>query len=161
MDDLEQLSAKATQGVWITSDWQKDDGPNPTTICRARKEELRPGKTSIWPDGIVLDRVADCEGGYNPIEDAAFITTLVNAYRAGELVHATTLAAKDAEIARLKEALTPSGNTKAAYHGDFKFQIALRDEDGEEYSHDVFVPWTTVKEIMKAIKARATGADHD
>ena len=55
----------------------------------------------------------------------------------------------------LREALTPSGGTKAAYIGEFSFAIDDCDEDGEECSRNVVVPWTTVKEIMAAIAARA------
>ena len=69
------------------------------------------------------------------------------------------LAAAQAEIARLTEALSPSGDTKAAYHGDFSFEIpdCGIDDDGEEYEEwrKVYVPWTTVKEIMATIHSRA------
>lgn len=65
-------------------------------------------------------------------------------------------ARRDAEeIERLREALTPSGATKAAYHGEFKFTQYGRDDDGDDYSYETYVPWTTVKEIMAAIRARA------
>lgn len=68
-----------------------------------------------------------------------------------------------AERDRLEEALTPSGDTKAAYHGEFKFQVTQwrenedpdSDEEMEAYLADFTVPWTTVKEIMAALKARA------
>lgn len=62
---------------------------------------------------------------------------------------------KDAEIARLREALTPSGATKAAYHGEFAFHENIPDEDGNDVLHLVYVPWDTVKKIMAAISARA------
>lgn len=71
--------------------------------------------------------------------------------RASAPSHAALLA----EVERYKEALTPSGETKVAYIGEFHFNIEDRDEDGEECSRTVAVPWTTVKEIMKAIAARA------
>lgn len=61
--------------------------------------------------------------------------------------------------ARLREALTPSGATKAAYIGEFKFPIECRDEDGEPCDREVVVPWTTTKEIMKAILDRAISPD--
>jgi hypothetical protein len=61
---------------------------------------------------------------------------------------------------RFEEALTPSGDTKAAYHGEFAFDVPLDgyDEDGEplDGTKRVYVPWTTVKEIMAAINARAS-----
>lgn len=70
------------------------------------------------------------------------------------------LAAADAENARLQESLTPSGTTKADYIGEFKFYIEDTDEDGFEFRRSITVPWTTIKEIMKAILDRAalTGA---
>lgn len=53
----------------------------------------------------------------------------------------------DDRIEELEAALTPSGTTKAAYIGEFKFKISPRRE--------VMVPWTTIKEIMAAIMANA------
>jgi hypothetical protein len=58
-------------------------------------------------------------------------------------------------IESLTEALTPSGDTKAAYHGEFHFPLARLDECGDEYSERVCVPWDSVKQIMAAIKTRA------
>jgi hypothetical protein len=63
-------------------------------------------------------------------------------------------ARKDAEIERLTESLTPSGDTKAAYHGEFFFTIT-EEIDGEDVERRIYVPWTTTKEIMAAILARA------
>jgi hypothetical protein len=60
-----------------------------------------------------------------------------------------------AEIERLKAALTPSAETKAAYWGEFSFSLCVGEEDGEEIFERITVPWTTVKEIMAAILARA------
>lgn len=59
------------------------------------------------------------------------------------------------ENERLRAALTPSGNTKAAYIGEFSFTIEDRDEDGEEWPREITVPWATVKVIMKAIREYA------
>lgn len=59
------------------------------------------------------------------------------------------------EMAGLREALEPSDETKAAYSGEFKFEIEDEDSDGFEMWRDVTVPWTTIKEIMKAISTRA------
>lgn len=58
------------------------------------------------------------------------------------------LADSRAEVERLREALTPSGETKAAYIGEFSFEIG---DDGEAAT----VPWSAVKDIMRAILARA------
>lgn len=67
-----------------------------------------------------------------------------------------TIASLQAELVALREALKPSAETKAAYIGEFKFPYTVWDPNGEhEITHQVTVPWTTVKEIMKAIVARA------
>lgn len=54
----------------------------------------------------------------------------------------------------LREALTPSGDTKAAYIGEFHMGITLRHRGQEDYRR-VLIEWTTIKEIMAAISARA------
>ena len=61
----------------------------------------------------------------------------------------------EAEAKALREALTPSEITKAAYIGEFEFPVKAYDEDGEELTFPATVPWTTIKEIMAAILARA------
>lgn len=73
----------------------------------------------------------------------------------GHLPKLRELEAAKAEIERLREALTPSGATKAAYGGEFTFPICIGDDDGEDIHDIVTVPWTTIKEIMAAIRARA------
>ncbi len=57
---------------------------------------------------------------------------------------AAALVAKDAEIARLREALEPSGDTKGAYMGEIKDPETRR-----------MVSWTAIKMIMAMISARA------
>ena len=59
------------------------------------------------------------------------------------------------ELAAIKEALTPSGATKCSYHGEFSFESIYFDEEGNELIENTVVPWTTIKEIMKAIRDRA------
>lgn len=65
----------------------------------------------------------------------------------------------EASLAAAREALTPSGGTKAAYMGEFYFNFTIMemDEDDEPYEcqRAVTVPWDTIKEIMAAIAARA------
>lgn len=67
--------------------------------------------------------------------------------------------AAEASLAKMREALTPSAETKAAYIGEFSltFPIAYTDEDGvpQEEQRKINVPWTTIKQIMKAIRDRA------
>jgi len=55
----------------------------------------------------------------------------------------------------LREALTSSSDTKAAYMGEFSFTQIYYDDNGEDCGRQVYVPWTTIKEIMAAILARA------
>jgi hypothetical protein len=57
-------------------------------------------------------------------------------------------------IETLRAALTPSAETKSAYMGEFSFPKTYTDEYGDEISVNMSVPWTTIKEIMKAISAR-------
>lgn len=79
----------------------------------------------------------------------------------GELIYAETIARETAEasLAAAREALTPSGDTKAAYMGEFYFNFTIMemDEDDEPYEcqRAVTIPWDTIKEIMAAISARA------
>ena len=68
--------------------------------------------------------------------------------------HAAQLAA-EAKLAEAVEALTPSGDTKVAYIGEFSMRFPVFDDDGEDVMHTVNVPWTTIKEIMGAIRERA------
>ena len=63
--------------------------------------------------------------------------------------HATT----NAE--RYKEALSPSCETKAAYMSEFSIDIPMVDEHGDEFTQQIDVPWTTIKEIMATISKRA------
>jgi hypothetical protein len=49
----------------------------------------------------------------------------------------------------LKEALTPSGETKGAYSGEFYWM------EGARGNLKRVVPWPTIKEIMAAIRQRA------
>ena len=66
-----------------------------------------------------------------------------------------TMAAACGLIAAFDNALMPTGETKAAYSGEFSFTIPEMDEDGEEHQRRIDVPWTTIKEIMAAIRAKA------
>lgn len=82
--------------------------------------------------------------------------------RADAILSSVPVQPSDLEAGKLRaleEALTPSGATKAAYHGEFKFPVTVThfDDEGEpeEATEDIYVPWTTVKEIMGAVSARA------
>lgn len=60
----------------------------------------------------------------------------------------------EAEVKRLREALTPSLDTKAAYGGEFKMSVELSTPREVEW-RSLMIPWTTIKEIMAAIRDRA------
>ena len=66
---------------------------------------------------------------------------------------------KRESVTHYLEALTPSAATKCAYAGEFQFSEERHAYDGsgnlESYTHRNSVPWTTIKEIMAAIKSRA------
>ena len=69
----------------------------------------------------------------------------------------------EAERDRLREALTPNEATKEAYMGEFYFSQTMIGDDGNDVTVKTSVPWTTVKEIMAAILARAAlkGESHE
>jgi len=68
----------------------------------------------------------------------------------------------EAENARLRDALTPSGDTKAEYTGEFHISVYdAEDEDGNEIWRKVPVDWTTIKAIMAAIRNRAALKETD
>ena len=56
------------------------------------------------------------------------------------------------------EALTASAETKAAYSGEFSFTREILDEEGNPETEKLDVPWSTIKEIMAAIRDRAAGS---
>lgn len=55
----------------------------------------------------------------------------------------------------LMQALTPSVETKRAYISEFKFEVVEFDADENEIVRLITVPWTTIKEIMAAIRQYA------
>lgn len=62
----------------------------------------------------------------------------------------------EAQLKAFREALEPSAETKALYIGEFSFNVEFGvDAEGNDYSRSITVSWTTTKEIMKAISARA------
>ena len=62
---------------------------------------------------------------------------------------------------RLEAALTPSAVTKAALIGEFNFVFAAHDKFGNEVRFTPNVPWTTIKQIMAAIRSLANPADRE
>jgi hypothetical protein len=62
------------------------------------------------------------------------------------------------EVERLREALTPSGETKAAYIGEIKYSYVDYDEFGDERTVTRTLDWTTTKDVMAIIVAHADRA---
>jgi hypothetical protein len=107
-NELERLSAKATPGKWELADWTQDDGPDQWTIEASEPELLRPGQSSIWPDGIRKIQVADVIDGNNRDHDGALIVALRNNLPA--ILAALRRPAPSpatAEVEKLREALRP------------------------------------------------------
>lgn len=71
---------------------------------------------------------------------------------------ADRIEALEADNARLREALTPSGATKDAYDGKFFASQEFKSLDGGAVHVHVPVPWETVKSIMYAISGHAEDA---
>jgi len=92
-------------------------------------------------------------------ERARFQTCAITEWKAREAKanRLREIAERKAEAAI--EALTPSGATKAAYSGEFSEptteMVETEDGDWVERSLRVPVSWTTIKEIMTAIRDRA------
>ena len=82
VERIEALREKATPGPWYVDDWTTDDGPSKTTIEARELEILHPGQSNIWPNGVAKKRIAETEEGECPIEDAALIVALRNAFPA-------------------------------------------------------------------------------
>jgi hypothetical protein len=77
--------------------------------------------------------------------------------RAVQFLPCAVIAAKQT-IAGFREALSPSAETKAAYWGEFHFDTEESDGMGGTVTNNNTVPWTTIKEIMEAIRVRAEAA---
>ena len=65
------------------------------------------------------------------------------------------LQAKDKELEAYKDALSPSADTKCAYHGEISWLTDGLDEDGEDDIVRVYMPWTKMKEFMTLIRVYA------
>lgn len=113
-------------------------------------------KAGKWPAEEFASHGIQIKERYTPKERGSYAIPLDQAPEfTNECFHDLSLAHLRGKIERMQEALTPSASTKADYIGEFSFDVDDRDEDGEECSRNVVVPWTTVKEIMGAIRARA------
>lgn len=106
-------------------------------------EELHPGDSEIEVMRQAASRIEYLEGSLKAVLESRNVA--VDAW-----VERYTKA--EAALDRMTLALTPSSVTKAALLGEFKFFEERFDDKGEAYTVDVTVPWTTVKDIMLAIR---------
>lgn len=120
-----------------------------------------------WAKAITLDSMDRVKKALDTMTATAPIAAAVD----GEVIHPRGRAMAAAErfgvieaiqeelldaTSKLLTALEPSPQTKAAYCGTFRFMVDdLIDDDGEPMAAVVTVPWTTVKEIMAAIRRQA------
>ena len=111
----------------------------------------------IWEDGENRVCFMAHSNGRNDGRDEANARRIARVPEMEDTIiaQADQIAALEAENARLREALTPSAETKACYSGEFFFSDTFTDENGDEQPYIVSVPWTSIKEIMAAIRARA------
>lgn len=136
-------------------------------------EQLRPAPALPAPDGLV-ERLLEAADDWRRLsdpenEELTLVAAAVLQSQAKQIERLTSESQKEAwgriaaeqqvqkltaENERLKEALTPSGHTKAAYAGEFHMGITLYAGGEEEYRR-VMIPWTTIKEIMAMIRARS------
>lgn len=65
---------------------------------------------------------------------------------------AKQIAELTAQRDRLIAALTPSGDTKAAYMGEVRDDVTFYDEIGNDHTQDYAVSWTAIKEVMALIR---------
>jgi len=64
------------------------------------------------------------------------------------------LKSAEARAKALEEALTPSGDTKAAYGDKCHMGVTLRLRGQEEY-RNVQIPWEAIRDVMAMIRTRA------
>lgn len=136
-----------------------DGTPTELEQVKAERDRLRQWYLAVDAEavmmGLVVEPTDDAKAALGRVLDwhvKVALDPLVSAD--ARALRDTYLEERDrlaAEVARYQEALTPSGGTKAAYIGEFKF--TSEDVHGDVYTH--VVPWTTTKDIMAAIRARA------
>lgn len=122
-----KLSASEREVERLRSDAEKGDYI-PTSMYLQRCEELR-----------TAQREAESVSHWIRLNDMA----------------TAKLSASEREAERLRAALTPSGETKAAYSHEFAIRQTWQDENGADCASTTYVPWTTIKDIMAAISKRA------
>lgn len=155
-EKLCELDAERTQGEWFYYPVAPARGAGTTEFDFKYGDSIS-GLSSRTPAG---DRHITEFGEASPQKDARFIAALANAFpaiKAERDAKDATIRALQEENEGLREALTPSGATKAVYSGEIGFYVD-NPADDEDDIH-VLVPWTVIKEIMSMIAARAALKD--
>ena len=115
-------------------------------------------RDEAWGD---LSKVAGAIGSVRFMDppDGGDVTLAEQVARMREALEAaeSEVATLKGRVAELEAVLTPSARTKAALIGEFSFAIDVMEpdadgDDAEVVSREITVPWTTIKEIMSAIR---------
>lgn len=139
--ELRELLAKATDGPWSWATCGFDN----YAFTIGRKDPVE-NMTHVIADVCIREPAK---------ANAALIVAAVNALPA----LLDRVEALEAENGRLREALTPSADTKAAYIGEIKYSYVEWDEFGDERTVTRTLEWSTTKEVMAMISARAALSD--
>lgn len=125
------------------------------TAARVAAERER---DEAWGD---LSKAAGAIGSVRFMDppDGGDVTLAEQVARMREALEAaeSEVATLKGRVAELEAGLTPSARTKAALIGEFSFAIDVMEpdadgDDAEVVSREITVPWTTIKEIMSAIR---------
>lgn len=120
-------------------------GESEAAVCIASEPVCATCHTIAYERALIRDRRA------LRLRAEVAITLRDDAVRERNEMRARAEAA-EAEVERLREALTPSAATKSAYMGEVECDCPT-----ETWRH--FVPWTAIKAIMAMIRARAALKD--
>lgn len=142
-NDLEALAAKAADAYEAF-----ERARNAMNAARPDPMHATPAERALYDERYKADHEAERTHWTTAIQLAQNARTILTALR--------SIAApkQDAEVAAYRDALDPD-KMKGVYLGEFNFPISLVDDDGNDYSHTVAVPWYTIKEIMSTISRRA------
>jgi hypothetical protein len=158
-DDADDL---LESGVLIREETRALSLTSGLTAMKAELEEAKKATERMWClscGTVTRDGQCDCTRLDMDCQNLVNYADAMAGDReaAAKEINAILARAEAAEQERdeLREALKPSAETKAAYMGEFAFNIEELDENGDPVARVVTVPWTTIKDIMAAIRDRA------
>jgi hypothetical protein len=142
-DQIAKIKARAEAAT--PGEWEHCD------ICDRAGDEGVPGVTAFRQNEECIIALADRKSE-QPEQNSADMVFIA---RAREDIPALVASHESLEerVKVLEARLTPSLETKAALMGKFSILFPGVDDDGEEHMRQINVPWTTIKEIMAAIRA--------